>query len=166
MTKKEALKTPKDAYDWALKNGPCDETRTVCCLSSAYSYYYAETIDRCSKDDTRLGSCKAPASSYAYAKKIDKGPRDDTRTGACKDSIFACNYAKEVDQCFHQDTWNAVKGSYWEQDYPYVPNKVPFSWTPASPVKMNYEAVEEAKATEDSHAGKIYNPITGEWSWF
>lgn len=89
----------KEAFAYAKKHGPDDETREIASTEPSYACLYALHIDKCSNDTTRLGSCK--------------------------DSYFAFAYAMYVDYCTHTDTKKAVKGSIFERIYNDLPNIKP-----------------------------------------
>ena len=44
--------TPEEAYNYALKYGPSDETRRIACEDPKYAYYYATEVDKELKDET------------------------------------------------------------------------------------------------------------------
>jgi len=62
--------------------------------------------------------------AYRYARDVDQKPRKDTRKAACKDPEYAYAYAKNVDKGFHEDTWEAVKGTEYEKEYNYSLNQI------------------------------------------
>ena len=46
--------------------------------------FYANSIDKESRDDTREATCKSPQWIYVYAKEVDQCPREDTRKPSVK----------------------------------------------------------------------------------
>jgi hypothetical protein len=68
-------------------------------------------------NETRIIACQEPGTAYFYAIYIDKCPKDETRKGASKKAIWANAYARDVDKGFHQETWDAVKGTKYEEEY-------------------------------------------------
>ena len=113
------LNNPIYAYCYALDIDECfrEDTRQAACKAPHYSYCYALDIDKCPRDDTRLAACKDPIYAYKYAYWVDKCSRDDTRQAACKSSEDAYYYARYVDKCFNEVTFNAVKGTKYEELY-------------------------------------------------
>ena len=83
--------TPEEAYEYAKKHGPSDETREI--------------------------ACKKPRYAFLYARDVDKCPREDTRNAACKESKWAYWYVKEVDGSFHEETWLVIYGTEYEEEY-------------------------------------------------
>lgn len=107
----------EEAYIFARKNGPSDETRKISCESPEWAYLYAKYVDKCFRNDTRSVTLKNPKLSYLYALWVDESPREDTRKAVCQNSEIAYRYANYVDKGFHEDTWKAVQGSGWEALY-------------------------------------------------
>ena len=107
---------PGKAFVHALEYGPSDDTREIACEDSDFAYLYALEVDKCSRNDTRKASCKDSFFAYNYTKKIE-GPHEDTRKAACKESETAYLYAEDVDKGFHEDTWEAVKNTEFEEKY-------------------------------------------------
>ena len=109
--------TPEKAYEYALKNGPSEETRKIACKDPKFAYWYAEDVDKCPGENTRNAACKNPYYAYHYARDVDQCPREDTRKVACEDPECAYYYAKDIDKDFHEDTWNAVQNTEYEEEY-------------------------------------------------
>jgi hypothetical protein len=144
--------TPEEAYEYAKKYGPSDETRGIVCKEphaqyvfeyafevdkcprddtrkASYKcllclYLYAKNVDKCPRDDTREIACTDPHSAYMYAKDIDKESREDTRKSVCEDPKYAYMYAKDVDKGFHEDTWEATKNTEFEEKYNKFLNQI------------------------------------------
>jgi sarcosine oxidase delta subunit len=52
-----------------------------------------------------------------YALNIDKGSHKETRNAACQDSYYAFLYARDIDKCLTEETWLAIKGTQYEEEY-------------------------------------------------
>ena len=63
-----------------------------------------------------------PEKAYEYAKKY--GHLDSFRKFACQSSYYAYWYAKYLDKEFHEDTWEAVKGTKYEEEYNKFLNQI------------------------------------------
>ena len=82
---------PWDAFDYAFKHGPSEETREVACID--------------------------PFNAYSYAYYVDKCPREDTRKAACRNTQWTYYYARDIDKCPMEETWLAIKGTQYEEEY-------------------------------------------------
>ena len=90
--------SPKEAYEYAKKYGPSNETREIACKHTEFA--------------------------YLYALYIHKKPRNNTRKAACEDPEFAYFYTLNVDKSFHEDTWKAVKNTEFEEKYNKFLNQI------------------------------------------
>ena len=90
--------SPKEAYEYAKKYGPSNETREIACEDPEFAYEYAKNVDKCPKEDTRKAACVDPESAYFYARSIDK--------------------------CFHQKTWNAIRKTEYAEEYRKIINNM------------------------------------------
>jgi hypothetical protein len=90
--------TPEEAYYYALQYSPSEETRKIACKNSEYAYKYARDIGQC--------------------------PRGDTRKAASVCLFWAYLYAKDIDIGFHENTWAAVKNTYYEKNYKEFINSI------------------------------------------
>jgi len=88
--------TPKEAYDYALKNGGSDKLRNICCQDPFWACWYAEDIDKVPREDTRTVACKDHWHAYMYAQKIDKGYHRETRKSCYKSSFYYRLYLRDV----------------------------------------------------------------------
>ncbi len=61
-----------------------------------------------------------------YALKVNELPlpKEKIRVVACKDPKYAYLYAKDVDKNFHEDTWMAVEGTKYEEEYNRFLNQI------------------------------------------
>jgi len=64
--------------------------------------------------------------AYEYALKVNELPlpKEKIRVVACKDPKYAYLYAKDVDKNFHEDTWMAVEGTKYEEEYNRFLNQI------------------------------------------
>lgn len=100
----QPFKTSDEAYFWAKKNGPSDESRKIASEDPASAYDYAIVFDKKPHDVTREGASKDFRLAYNYAANIDEEPHDVTRKGASQDPETAYRYAKLIDEAPHDVT--------------------------------------------------------------
>ena len=93
-------------------------------MDSFSAWLYAKDIDKCPRDDTRNAACKDFKYAYKYAYEVDECPMDDTRKAVCKDPEWACGYVMYIDKEFHEDTWEVVKGTKYEEEYNRCINQI------------------------------------------
>lgn len=123
ITRKGASRKGQYAQRYALDvdKGPHEVTREGACrCTAAEALYYARHVDRGPHDVTRRYASQVATVALAYAREIDKGPHEVTRAGVVNDAerfYFAYQYAAYVEKGFHPVTWDAVQGSWAEEDY-------------------------------------------------
>lgn len=103
-TRRIACFTSLGAYDYAVVEGPHEDTRKAVLEDPQNAYWYARSVDEESRDDTREAAVGTPEFACCYAEEVDQGPHDLTRTAACEDPAWAMYYAREIDQGPHDET--------------------------------------------------------------
>lgn len=103
-------------YSFALAKDP-DRFRSYFLEDAAAAYFYAREVDKYPREDTKNSACMEPYFAYCYAQYVDNFNLKQTRTATCKSPKWAYWFARYVDFERHEETWKAVQGTEWEQDY-------------------------------------------------
>lgn len=109
----EDFKNPEEAYKWAEKNGPSDDSRNAASEAPYYAYFYGKYVDKGPHEVTRKSVSRDPYFSFHYAKHVDKGPHELTRKGAARNQYHSLYYAEHIDKGPHEVTRKGVEGAYY-----------------------------------------------------